>query len=156
MADQYIAFNAAVPTTAAMTAVATGTAIKTLLQVTAPSTRRLTVVRWGITFTGSPSAIQVELIHTTTVAGGSPTAVTPTILTDGAPASLATAGFSPSSEGTVVATTRVFDTQILSTNNYSYEFSLGREPILPVSGVLRVRTTSAASVSATCWVAWEE
>jgi len=156
MSVTYKAYNAAVPTTAAMTAVATGTAIKTLLQVTAPSTRQLVIVSWGITFTGTPAAIACELINTTTVAGGTPTAVTPSIETPGGAASLATAGFSPGTEGTVVATCRVFDHQILSTNNYSYEFSLGREPILDVSQVLRVRTTSAASVNAICWIRWEE
>ena len=148
MGAQYIAFNAAVPTTAAMTAVSTGTAIKTLLQ--------LTIVAWGITYTGAPSAIATELINTTTVAGGTPTAVTPSVLTPGAPVSVATAGFSPGSEGTVVATCRVFDHQILSTNNYSYEFSLGREPILDVSQVLRVRVTAAVAVNAICWIRWEE
>lgn len=156
MGAQYIAFNAAVPTTAAMTAVSTGTAIKTLLQLTAPSTRQLTIVAWGITYTGAPSAIATELINTTTVAGGTPTAVTPSVLTPGAPVSVATAGFSPGSEGTVVATCRVFDHQILSTNNYSYEFSLGREPILDVSQVLRVRVTAAVAVNAICWIRWEE
>jgi hypothetical protein len=152
----YVAYNAAVPTTAAMVKVSTGTAIKTLLQVTAPSTRQLTIVEWGITFDGSPAAIQCELINTTTVAGGTPTAVTPTVLTAGAPASLATAGWSPTTEGTVVATTRVFDHQILSTNNYKWESSLGRESIVDVSQVIRVRVTAAAAVNATCWIKWEE
>lgn len=155
MADQYQVFNAAPPTTAGMVAVSTGTAIKTLLQVTAPSTKRLVVKRWGISFTGSPAAILTELLHTTTVAGGSPTSVTPTVLTDGAAASLATAGFSPTTEGTVVATVRPFDTQILS-SNYTWEWALGTEPILPASGVLRVRVTAAAAVNALCWIAWEE
>lgn len=156
MADQYLAYNAAVPTTAAMVHVSTGTAIKTLLQITAPSTRRLTIVEWGITFDGSPSAIVTELIGTTTVAGGTPTAVVPTVLTPGAPAALAVAGFSPSTEGTVVATTRSFDYQKLSVNNYKWEWSLGREPILDVSQVLRVRVTAAAAVNAICWIRWEE
>lgn len=152
----YQAFNAVPPTTAVMTSVATGTAIKTLLQLTAASTGQLIIVAWGISFSGTPSAIPVELIHTTTVAGGSPTAVTPTILTDGAPASAATAGHSPTSEGSIVGTTRVFDSAILTTNTYAWEWSLGREPIVPVSGVLRIRTSSAATVNALCWIRWAE
>lgn len=155
MADQYIVYNAAPPTTAGIVAVSTGTAIKTLLQLTAPSTKRLVIKRWGISFTGTPAAILTELIHTTTVAGGTPTAVTPTILTDGAAASLATAGFSPATEGSIVATTRPFDSQILS-SNYTWEWALGTEPILPASGVLRVRVTAAAAVNALCWLAYEE
>lgn len=156
MGAQYIAYNAAVPTTAAMVHVATGNAIKTLLQVTAPSTRQLTIVEWGITFDGAPSAIVTELINTTTVAGTGMTAVTPSVLTPGAPASVATAGWSPSAEGSVAATTRTFDYQKLSTNNYKWEWSLGREPILDVSQVLRVRVTAAVTVNAICWIRWEE
>jgi hypothetical protein len=152
----YIAYNAAVPTTAAMVHVSTGTAIKTLLQLTAPAAPRITVVEWGITFDGAPSAIVCELIETTTVAGTGMTAVTPTPLTDGAPASLVTAGFSPSAEGTVAATTRTFDYQKLSVNNYKWEWSLGREPIIKVSSVLRVRVTATAAVNAICWIRWTE
>lgn len=155
MAQVYKVYNSAVPTTAAFTPVATGTAIKTLLQITAPSTSELTIISWGITFDGSPSDIKVELITTTTVAGGSPTAVTPTILA-GTSASQVTAGFSPTSEGSIVATTKTFAAQILSAKNYEWEWSLGREPIVPASQVLRVRTTSAASVNALCWVCWQE
>jgi hypothetical protein len=81
--------------------------------------------------------------------------VTPTILT-GSSASQVTAGFSPSSEGTVVATTKTFDAQVLSAKNYAWEWSLGREPVVPASQVLRVRTTSAASVNALAWVCWQE
>lgn len=156
MADQYIVYNSAVPTTACMTLVATGTTIKTLLQLTAASTRRFTVVKWGIEFTGTPAAIQVELIHTTTVAGGSPTAVVPTILTDGAPAALTTAGFSPTSEGSVAATCRVLDSHVLSSNTFVWEWSLGREAVIPVSGVLRVRVIAAVTVNALCFVQFEE
>src|ERR1700753_2905616 len=121
----YQAFNMAVPTTAAGGVVSTGTSIKTLLQLTAPSTRQLYIVEWGISFDGNPAAIKTELINTTTVAGGTPTAVTPTVLTPGGPASLATAGWSPTTEGTVVATCRVFDYQQLSANTYVKQWPLG-------------------------------
>lgn len=151
----YKVFNTAVPTTAAYTPVATGSAIKTLLQLTAPTATEITVISWGITFDGSPSAIKTELIMTTTVAGGSPTAVTPTVLT-GVSASQSTAGFSPTSEGSIVATTKTLDAQTLSVNNYAWEWSLGREPVLPASQVLRIRTTSAVSVNALCWICWQE
>lgn len=154
--DMYVVYNSAVPTTAAMTPVSTGTAIKTLLQVTAPSAARMTVIEWGITFDGAPSAIKTELINTTTVAGGTPTSVTPTVLTDGAPASQATAGFSPATEGTVVATTRTLDFQLLSTNNYKWEWSLDSQPIIKASDVIRVRVTAAAAVNAICWIRWKE
>lgn len=153
---QYIAYNAAVPTTAAPVHVATGTAIKTLLQLTAPSTKQLNIVQWGISVDGSPNAVVCELINTTTVAGTGMTAVTPTVLTPGAPAALGVAGWSPSAEGTVAATTRTFDYVKLSSNAYKWEWSLGREAILDVSQVLRVRVTAAVSVNAICWIQWEE
>src|SRR5215216_1926860 len=110
MRPEYVVFNAAPPTTAMMVKVSTGTAIKTLLQGTAAATRALRVLEWGITFDGTPAAIQCELIQTTTVAGGTPTAVTPTLM-DAADAALSTWGWSPATEGTIVATTRVYDSQ---------------------------------------------
>jgi hypothetical protein len=155
MRNTYIAFNAAVPTTAAMVKVSTGTAIKTLLQGTAPASRRMLIIEWGITFDGTPAAIQCELLQTTTVAGGTPTAVTPTLF-DAADAALSTWGFSPATEGTIVATTRVYDSQILSTNNYQKTWELGQEPIVAASQVVRVRVIAAAAVNALCWVRFAE
>jgi hypothetical protein len=153
--NQFIVFNAAVPTTAVMVPVSTGTAIKTLLQGTAASSRRLMIVEWGITFDGTPAAVQCELIQTTTVAGGTPTAVTPTLL-DAADAALSTWGFSPATEGTVVATTRVYDSQILSTNNYQKVWELGAEPVVAASQVIRIRVDAVTAVNALCWIRFAE
>src|SRR5215218_8786969 len=155
MRSTYIVYNAAVPTTAAMVKVATGTAIKTLLQGTAASTRQFRIIEWGITFDGTPAAIQCELIQTTTVAGGTPTAVTPTQF-DANDAALSTWGFSPATEGTIVATTRVYDTQILSTNNYQKVWELGQEPTVAASQVIRIRVLAAAAVNALAWVRFTE
>ena len=155
MRNTFVVFNAAVPTTAAMVKVSTGTAIKTLLQGTAAAACRVAIIEWGITFDGTPAAIQCELIRTTTVAGGSPTAVVPTLL-DAADAALSTWGFSPSSEGTIVATTRVFDSQILSTNNYQKTWELGSEPIVAASQVIRIRVLAASAVNALCWIRFTE
>ena len=157
MPTLYYAGNFAAPTTAPPVAVATGTTTKTLLQLSAPSSRGLNVVEWGISFTGTPAAVVCELIHTTTVAGGTPTAVTPTVWSDAlSSASLVTAGFSPTSEGTVAATTRIGDVQIVSSNQYIKQFPLGSEFDVPPSGVVRVRVTAATSVNALCYVIWHE
>lgn len=155
MRSEYVVFNAALPTTAAMVKVSTGTAIKTLLQGTAASTRQMRLVEWGITFDGTPAAIQCELIQTTTVAGGTPTAVTPTLF-DASDAALSTWGFSPATEGTIVATTRIYDSQILSTNNYQKVWELGQEPVVAASQVVRIRVIAAAAVNALCWVRFVE
>jgi hypothetical protein len=155
MRNTWIVYNAAVPTTAMMVPVSTGTAIKTLLQGTSASTRTIRIIEWGITFTGTPAAIQCELINTTTVAGGTPTAVVPTLATANG-AALSTWGFSPATEGTIVATTRVFDSQILSVNNYQKVYELGQEPEVPASNVVRVRVLAAAAVNALTWVRFAE
>jgi len=161
MANRYRVANAAVNTTAAPVRVATGTAIKTLLQVTAGSANRMTIISWSISFDGvtaSAVPVPVELIETTTVAGGSPTAVTPMKWDPSSDASAATAGFSPSSEGSVSGTTRLLDYVDLTPNGgvYVHDFPLGREPIVLASQVLRIRTTSAATVNAICSLTWEE
>lgn len=161
--SQYIAFNGASPTTAAQVVVATGTSIKTLLQIATPSTIDIKVIEWGISFDGSAAAtpIKVELLQTD-VAATSGTSLTPTIYGNpNAPASLCVGGtgatnFSPTVEGTITAT-RVFDAQLIApTNQYVKQFPLGREPWIPVSKFLRVRVTAGASVNAYTYIIWEE
>lgn len=158
----FTAVSGALNTTAAPVRVATGTAIKTLLQVTAPAVP-ITIISWSISFDGvtaSAVPVPVELIETTTIAGGSPTAVTPTLFNQSGAgvASGATAGFAPSSEGSVVATTRLLDYVDLTPNGgvFVHDFPLGREPVVLASRVIRVRTTSAATVNAVARITWSE
>ncbi len=159
----YFAANGASPTTAAQVAVATGTAIKTLLQIGTPATTGLVILEWGISFDGSAAATpgKIELLQTD-VAATSGTSLTPTLWGDpNAPASLCVGGtgatcFSPSAEGTITAV-RMFDVQFIApTNQYVKQFPLGREPEVPISKFLRVRVTFAATVNAYCYVIWEE
>ena len=161
--SQYIAFNGASPTTAAQVVVATGTSIKTLLQIATPSTIDIKVIEWGISFDGSAAAtpIKVELLQTD-VAATSGTSLTPTIYGNpNAPASLCVGGtgatnFSPTVEGAITAT-RVFDAQLIApTNQYVKQFPLGREPWIPVSKFLRVRVTAGASVNCYTYIVWDE
>jgi len=159
----YFAANGASPTTAAQVVVATGTAIKTLLQVATPSTTNIIILEWGISFDGSSAATpgKIELLQTD-VAATSGTSLTPTVWGDpNAPASLCVGGtgatcFSPSAEGTITAT-RMFDVQLVApTNLYVKQFPLGREPEVPVSKFLRVRVTFGTTVNAYCYIIWEE
>lgn len=153
--NQWRVYSAAVPTTAAMTRTTTGTAIKTHLQLTGPSAADTTIIGWGVSFEITPTVFVVaELIQTTTVAGGTPTAVVPANVR-GSLAWGGTAGFAPGSEGTVVATTEVYDAPLLVSNYYYKEWSLGREPVLPASQVLRVRLTTSVAVNAICWIDFE-
>ncbi len=165
MADSYMVVNGATNTVAAPVAVTTGTAIKTLLQLSTPATRTLKVIEWGISFDGSAAAapIKVELIQTDVAA-----TVTAYVAADlvkwgdpNAPASLLTlgtanSGFTASAEGTTTAT-RLLDVQYIApTNQYVKQFPLGREPELPISKFLRVRVTAGAAVNAYAYVVWEE
>lgn len=153
----YSVYNAAVQTTATPSGVATGTAVKTLLQGTAASTKQIEIVGWGISFDTAPVG-RVELIHTTTVAGGSPTAVVPTVWSNpNDPAAASTWGFSPTSEGTVVATVRVLDMQqVAAAGPHVFWFPAFERPVVPASGVVRVRVTMATGANALTWVYFKE
>lgn len=162
---RYRVYNGASPTTVKFVAVTTGTAIKTLLQV--KPFNRMKIIAWGISFDGSAAGtpIPVELIETTTVAA------TVTALADadiakldgsadqtaasvgGLTLSTTGTGYTSTSEGSIVATTRLFDAQLVApTNQYIYQFPLGQEPIIPAANILRIRTHAAAAVNAICWV----
>lgn len=165
MPNTYIAYNGAMPTTAALTPVTTGTAVKTLLQIATPSTLELRVVEWGISFDGSAAAtpIKCELIDTNVAAtvtahvtaGVMPHNDTGTVASKVTLGTTAT-GYTSSSEGSITAT-RVLDYQQLApTGLYVKQYPLGLEPELAVSRFLRVRVTAAAAVGAVCYVIWTE
>lgn len=165
MANSYIVWNGAMPTTAALAPVTTGTAVKTLLQLATPSTRQLRVIEWGISFDGSAAATpgKVELIQTdvaATVTAHVAAGVMPHNEPN-APPSLATlgtaaTGYTATVEGTITAT-RVLDYQLLPpTAPYVKQFPLGREPEIPISKFLRVRVTFGAAVNALCYIVFEE
>lgn len=159
----YIAYNGVEPTTAKRVAVATGTAIKTLQQIATPSTTQIKIIAWGIDFDGSAAATpgSVELI-VTDVAATSGTSVTPTKWNDpNGPVSLCVGGtgatnHSPSAEGTITAVRSLDSHLIAPTNQYKWEFSLGREPLIEVSKFVRVRVHFAAGINAISWILYEE
>lgn len=165
MPNTYIAFNGAPPTTAAMAAVTTGTAIKTLLQIATPATCELRISEWGISFDGSAAAtpIKVELIDTNvaaTVTAHSTSTVQPlndtgTVLSKMTMSTSAT-GYTATVEGTITAT-RILDyQQIPPTGLFVKQWPLGLEPEVAVSRFLRVRVTAAAAVNAITYVVWTE
>jgi hypothetical protein len=161
----YWAANGAMPTTAALSPVTTGTAIKTLLQIATPSTRVIRVVEWGISFDGAAAAtpIRSELIQTdvaATVTAHAASGVQP-YDDPNAPASLVTlgtsaTGFTATAEGSITAT-RYGDVQLVSpTTSYVKMWPLGREFVVPVSKFLRVRVTAGTAVLAYTYVVWQE
>lgn len=161
----YKAFNGAMPTTAALVKVTTGTAIKTLLQIATPSTRSIDVVEWGIAFDGSVAATPIlcELVQTDVAATVTAHVASGVMCEDdpNAPASLMTlgtsaTGYTATVEGATTAT-RIGDTQLVApTNQYIKQWVPGREFRVPVSKFLRVRVTAGAAVNATCYVIWQE
>lgn len=164
----YKAFNGAMPTTAAIPAVATGTNIKTMLQIAPPSTRRVQVVSWGYTLSGLPGATgTIELLQTDVAATVTAHVASGIMTLDGGSASLVTlgtaaTGYTASAEGTTTNAV-VFDTdQIpitagLEPVNYDYQFMPDERPIVASSKFLRIRATMPTpGVNMICWVSWLE
>lgn len=159
----YKIHNGPMPTTAAQLPVTTGTAIKTLLQLKPFNLCR--IVAWGVSFDGSAAAagIKCELLDTWTVFGTVTASADADVLkwegSDQAVASVAgltlgtsATGYTCTSEGSITAT-KVFDAQLVQpTNQYVYEFSLGREPKVIIGNCCRIRVTAAAAVNAYAWM----
>ncbi len=155
----YKIFNGPMPTTAAQAVVTTGTAIKTLLQIKPFNLCK--IVAWGVSFDGAAAAagIKCELIDTGTVFGTVTASADADIYkwdgSDQAVASVAgltlgtaATGYTCTAEGTITAC-KVFDAQLVQpTNQYVYEFSLGREPVVVIGNCARIRVTAAAAVNA--------
>lgn len=167
---RYKTWNGPMPTTAAQASVATGTSIKTMLQIATPSTRQIQLISWGFSLDTAQAGIgTIELIQTdvaATVTAHVAAGVQP--LDPNAPASLMTlgtsaTGYTSSAEGTTTAS-RVFDalkTNAGSTNSapyvlYSYQWMPDERPIVAVSKFLRVRVTLGTSTGMLCWVVWDE
>ena len=163
----YSVYNGAMVTTAAPVKVTTGTAIKSLLQVSTPATIGLEVIEWGISFDGSAAATPgvCELVDTVAI-NATVTAYAAADITKQSQAASALAsqitlgtansGFSSSAEGSIVAT-RQFDTQLLPpTAPYIKQFPLERGPEVLASEFLRIRVTFGTAINALCYVVWAE
>lgn len=163
----YWAWNGAMQTTAAPAMVATGTTIKTMLQVATPATKTIKVVAFGCEFANAlTAACAVELVETGSVAATVTAHVaagvqpyTSDSLGGASSMTLGTTatGYTASAEGTVTATrTGKYKMLPVGSTSYEWEWSLGREFSVGVSKILRVRMTTATTVNAMCWLAWEE
>jgi hypothetical protein len=164
---RYKAWNGPMPTTAAQQSVATGTSIKTMLQIATPSSRQITLISWGFSMSvaelGTVELLETDVAATVTahVAAG----VQP--LVPGVPASLMTlstsaTGYTASAEGSIT-TTREFDSQQIAGTagdnelNYDYQFMPDERPVIAVSKFLRVRASFLSTgTNFQCYVCWEE
>ena len=149
--------------THAIVEVATGTAIKTLLQIATPSTTDIRVVGWGISFDGivatNPAGV-VTLIDVDVAA--TVTTLTPEEFgSDDAQASLcvggtAATGYNASAEGTI-AGSRILDGQnVHPQTGYSIWFPERARPRVKASRFLRIRSLFSVDINGVPWIVWEE
>lgn len=170
MAMTYACWNGPMPTTAALAKVATGTAIKTMLQIV--PAQNIRILEWGVSFDGSTAAtpVECELIDTGTVAATvtayatadiypytNPSDPAQTSGSTGVPLNLGTSlsGYSASVEGTITATRLGDYQQVAPTNQYLHQWPLSREFGVLKGDVLRIRMTTATTVNALCYVQFE-
>ena len=145
--------------------VATGTALKTMLQVKVGTVHKFKVVEWGISFDAAAAAVpvQCELLETGTVFATVTAHVTAGIHRVGDPdaadpvgtqiiVGVAATGYTASAEGTVTAT-RMFDLHLVApTGQYVKQWPLGREPVVNVGAALRIRVLAPVDVNCECYV----
>ena len=158
-------------TTAATAKVTTGTAIKTMLQLSTPATRQMRLISWGFSVDAPPATTGtgvVELIQTDVAATVTAFVASGVQNTDpNGTASLLTlgvgnSGYTAPAEGTTTAS-RLFDfVDIAGVSNgaaptvYRYQWMPNEQPIVAISKFLRVRVTFSAAVAMNCWVCWDE
>lgn len=160
---RYSVWNAATAAlTAAPTAVTTGTAIKTMLQV--KPTTPIVIIEWGYSFEVVPTAlVRVELLTTGTVnatvtqfaAGDVVKYDDPSMSASAISLGTAASGYTSSAEGTVTAS-RLLDCQVSWAQQFSKQFPLDREPGVVANDILRIRMTTATAVNALCYCVFEE
>lgn len=162
----YLIANGAMPTTAALPSITTGTAIKTLLQVRPSATILARVVEWGISFDGTAAATpgKVELIETDVAATVTAHAATGIVKLDAAALSggdpttnliqvgTSATGFTATAEGSITDS-RTLDVQLIApTNQYVKQFPLGREPVIQKDKYCRIRVHFGSAINAYCYM----
>lgn len=166
----YLIGNYPMQTTAAPTAVTTGTSIKTLLQVKPSATIAARIVEWGISFSGFAAAApgRVELIQTdvaatvTAIAAADITKVDAAALIGGDPTTnliqvgTTGTGYTATAEGSITAV-RNLDApqQMAPTTQWVKQFPLGREPVIEVGKFARIRVHFATAFDALCYMVIE-
>lgn len=163
----FLIANGAMPTTAAFAAVATGTSIKTMLQIKPSATAIMKVAEWGCSFNGSAAATPgvVELIETDVAATVTASATADITKYDGdalaggdpvtnlIQVGTAATGYTASVEGSIAAIRNIDAPQFIApTTQYQKQFPLGARPVIQISKFLRVRVTFGTTVNCYCYV----
>ena len=166
---RYVAYNHAMITTTKPAGVTTGTNIKTMLQIAAPSTRKLWVLEWGFALETFPTGLSsVELIDTDVAAttGTAHVAAGVQPIDSDLPPSLVTlgtgaTGYTFTAEGATTAS-RSHDEVLLRANTtepqipYFKKFLPHEMPVIDTSRFLRVRVHFGSACNLICWVKWGE
>lgn len=170
----FIAWNAAMPTTAPITIGTTSSAsttTRTLLQIVPASGQKMRLIEWGYTFSTSPANnVQMELLETGTVAATVTAHVAAGIMpyNDSGAASLVQLGTSLSGYCTTGAASSTTEGTITAVRLFDYHYEnglytqrmwpLSREPEVGAARIVRIRatTTAAVATSVSCYLVWEE
>jgi hypothetical protein len=161
--SQYIAS----PHTAAgaLTRVATGTALKTLLQVGVPASRPINILGWGVSFRGVAAADPPgELYLILSDVAATVTSLTPDLWRQPGEAAsacvggAALTGINASVEGTITASILYDAQQVHPQSGYSCWFPQQREPRVynAAARYLRVRSNFSVNIDGVPWVVWDE
>lgn len=159
-----MALYLAIPNTSnALVEVATGTALKTLLQVATPSGTDIRVIAWGVSFDGvvvTDPPGQVTLIDVDVAA--SVTTLTPTEYgSDDNQASLcvggaSATGYNASGEGTITGSRILGGEEIHPQTGYEVWIPERYQPRVKASRFLRIRALFSVSINSIPWILWQE
>ncbi|WP_029932498.1 hypothetical protein [Nocardia otitidiscaviarum] len=149
--------------TSPLSAVTTGTSLKTMLQI--KPTTPIAIIAWGYSFTTVPTTlVQVELVTTGTAAATVTNYAAGDIIkyddASGSASSISTgggntSGFTATGEGTITST-RLLAARAETGPSYESQFPLDREPAVIAGDVLRLRALTTVAINMLCWVTWEE
>lgn len=148
----------------AIVEVATGTAIKTVLQVATPTTTDIRVVAWGLSFDGaSPTdpagictLIDVDVAATVTDLTPEPweSPLVQASLCIGSAGNKT--GYNATAEGTIAASRILDGEEVHPQSGYSLWFPDNKRPRVAVSRFLRIRTLFGITVNCVPWIIFEE
>lgn len=159
-------YSGPMQTTAAFAGIATGTTIKTLLQIRPSATLPAKVIEWGISLDGTSNTTpgKVELVETDVAAtvtaytaaditklDGEALAcgdVTINLIQTGTSAS----GYNATAEGSITQLRNLDGPQYVSPmTQFVKQFPLGREPVIRPNQFGRIRVHFPATVNAVCY-----
>jgi hypothetical protein len=164
----FVAYNAAFSAT---TAVAGGTSYasgaKCAIQLDVPTTMRLQILEWGVSFDGSTSATPatVELVQASVASTMSTAHTNATVLAvgmDGAATSRLNYGTTSDTgygNGAITSNTTElsFDRQYIApTNQYVRMWALGEQPMCDADSFVQLRINTTATVNALAYIRFRE